>query len=784
MQCQQLPATHKQLVYDSARAAQIHLQRAFPSSIIYIDTPPGLCLERIQKRGRENETTVSIDYLQTLAHKYEAALAAFPGRKVRIDGTLPPDEVAADVARAVRELTALPRPAYSVFLPRDQGQHPLAEPELFARTDMHEYWPTTTQVHMYTCNASAGSHLVRGEGSISFSQDDWELNVPILFQQGPGRFHYSKDFVRQYRAWSGEVPSEDYRGRFDNWMAARVYCALGCDASSGPGSRIRLALVPRRAGPGIYIFTDSHSGAERVGIDVPRYVQIRIQEREANIMAPTDPRRRQIWEYDMAQARRQMATGYTDEANRLAERIVILPNDNQPGGEPNLVFMVSNDSGPSISEDLKCVMCNSPHDEANMLLCSGCNRGFHTYCAALSHVPEGDWFCGRCKRADKQKMRRLRAADTRRNPPPAAEQEQESDDSDFNPGSDEQEPNSDGDGDTDTEQGEPIPDIYDDPGVIHYLKNQELPDSAANGGSEGNKKEAKRIRRRAQGYTARSGQIYKTATDRHPHERLVPPKEQRQRIIDEIHADLGHLGIAKVCNLIAKKYYWRRMTQDVKAQLKDCDSCQKRNAKFNREAPELRPWPIEGLFDRVSFDYMGPFPKTQRGNKFILLGIDSWSRWLEGRATKRRDAATSTQFLVEEFIARGATPKTVLTDHGSEFMSSFDECLKSNGVEHRRSAPNRPSTNGLCERAVQNVLHALQKTVGDYPETWDEHLPFVLLGLRSARQDSTGFSPAMLAQCRELTLPVDRRLAADLAGPSALAATPTGLVSRSRPSLV
>jgi uncharacterized Zn finger protein (UPF0148 family) len=38
------------------------------------------------------------------------------------------------------------------------------------------------------------------------------------------------------------------------------------------------------------------------------------------------------------------------------------------------------------------------YDEANTLLCDGCDAGFHMRCLRppLEHVPEGDWFCPDC----------------------------------------------------------------------------------------------------------------------------------------------------------------------------------------------------------------------------------------------------------------------------------------------------------------------------------------------------------------------------------------------------
>jgi len=46
-----------------------------------------------------------------------------------------------------------------------------------------------------------------------------------------------------------------------------------------------------------------------------------------------------------------------------------------------------------------CEVCGDPDDGEQMLLCDGCDRGWHMYCLEpkLDEVPEGDWFCPRCQ---------------------------------------------------------------------------------------------------------------------------------------------------------------------------------------------------------------------------------------------------------------------------------------------------------------------------------------------------------------------------------------------------
>nr|XP_042713426.1 bromodomain adjacent to zinc finger domain protein 1A isoform X5 [Chrysemys picta bellii] len=55
----------------------------------------------------------------------------------------------------------------------------------------------------------------------------------------------------------------------------------------------------------------------------------------------------------------------------------------------------------------RCKMCRKKGDAESMVLCDGCDRGYHIYCIRpkLKAIPEGDWFCPECR--PKQRSRRL-----------------------------------------------------------------------------------------------------------------------------------------------------------------------------------------------------------------------------------------------------------------------------------------------------------------------------------------------------------------------------------------
>jgi hypothetical protein len=48
--------------------------------------------------------------------------------------------------------------------------------------------------------------------------------------------------------------------------------------------------------------------------------------------------------------------------------------------------------------DVRCEACGSGDGADELLLCDGCDRGFHIFCLRpiLPRVPAGDWFCPSC----------------------------------------------------------------------------------------------------------------------------------------------------------------------------------------------------------------------------------------------------------------------------------------------------------------------------------------------------------------------------------------------------
>ena len=74
-------------------------------------------------------------------------------------------------------------------------------------------------------------------------------------------------------------------------------------------------------------------------------------------------------------------------------------------------------------------------------------------------------------------------------------------------------------------------------------------------------------------------------------------------------------------------------------------------------------------------------------------------------------------------------------------------------IEHHKSSPYQPQTNGVVEAANKNIKNILAKMVVTYND-WAEKLPFALWGYRTSIRTSTGATPYCLVYGSETVLPI------------------------------
>ncbi|GJY39624.1 reverse transcriptase domain-containing protein, partial [Tanacetum coccineum] len=152
----------------------------------------------------------------------------------------------------------------------------------------------------------------------------------------------------------------------------------------------------------------------------------------------------------------------------------------------------------------------------------------------------------------------------------------------------------------------------------------------------------------------------------------------------------GHHG----ANYNAKKvfdsgFYWPTIYRDAHGMVKSCDSCQRQGKILQKDKMPQNAIQVCEIFDVWGIDIMGPF-LSSRGNKYILMVVDYFSKWVEAKALPTNDARGVVKIL-KSLFARFGTPRAIISDHGTHFCNDqFAKVMLKYGVTHRLSTAYHP----------------------------------------------------------------------------------------------
>ena len=245
----------------------------------------------------------------------------------------------------------------------------------------------------------------------------------------------------------------------------------------------------------------------------------------------------------------------------------------------------------------------------------------------------------------------------------------------------------------------------------------------------------------------------------HSRKRYLVPYCYRKSLLEGYHDSLQgvHLGGARTLSrLQASMFYWPKMRSDVEWWTATCDVCRKTKPTLRKRRAPLGQVTAGGPFERVFLDLTGPFPETERGNRYILVVTDAFSKWVEAYAMASHPADMVASVFVQEWICRYGPAGIVHTDQGREFESTlFQEMCRVLQVDKTRTCPWRPQSDGQTERFNRSMEAMLRAVVADDQHDWDLMLPHVCAAYRATRHESTGLTPNLVVLGRETSMPLE-----------------------------
>ena len=229
--------------------------------------------------------------------------------------------------------------------------------------------------------------------------------------------------------------------------------------------------------------------------------------------------------------------------------------------------------------------------------------------------------------------------------------------------------------------------------IVLFLKNDILPKE---------KSEADKVQRKApQFWLSKDQKLYKRSF--FGLYLLCIHLEVSELLLEELHQGIygSHIGGRSLSHrAITHGYWWLNMQKEAKKYVKKCDQCQRYAQKIHQLGGILNPLPSPLPFAQWGLDIVGLFPKVAGNKRYLLVGMDYFTKWVEAEPLANIRDVDTKKFVWKNIVTRFRVPRTLISDNGLQFDSkAFQRYYCDLGITNRYST--------LKGKSVEEFSHVL-----------------------------------------------------------------------------
>jgi hypothetical protein len=221
------------------------------------------------------------------------------------------------------------------------------------------------------------------------------------------------------------------------------------------------------------------------------------------------------------------------------------------------------------------------------------------------------------------------------------------------------------------ERQRPAPSEYvvHDPDVIKYVFDDELP-TYSEMTLKARKEANRQIRDRPKKFEVQDGRLFhidkppfrRNQTLGQVQKRLVLTRAEKERGTSPAPRPWwSSTSMPNTRKLIRDRFWWRNMYNKVR----QCHNCQMKNqpTTLQTDGRSLVSTEVDLPMEKVGFDFLGPFPETPEGYKYVMVWQDYFSGWVGAGLSKSNDSKEVASFLKLDLFATHLCPATIVMDN-------------------------------------------------------------------------------------------------------------------------
>ena len=176
----------------------------------------------------------------------------------------------------------------------------------------------------------------------------------------------------------------------------------------------------------------------------------------------------------------------------------------------------------------------------------------------------------------------------------------------------------------------------------------------------------------------------------------------------------GHAAVDKMSKA-AEAFWWPGMYREMQEKSEICPSCRTAGKNLKPQLPGAEINRLEILPDpnqETQLDFAGPINSKTRGDVYILIAVDCFSKWPTAQICKNTDTWTVIK-LLPNFLSNNGTPRTIRFDNGSCFRSNeFKEFCAGENIKRIRCTSNLHTGTGLVGRTIWTIRSLTRANLG------------------------------------------------------------------------